>query len=403
MPSFSACNAPASQADFGFPPGPEGFSSQPLREGGIPDQRAGAHPLVLRSEVNFNLGAELPGEPGVPVTEGDLKDLSIELPPGLVENPASAPKCSQADFHTPRGTTAFEASLSGESCAPESQVGILTLRSSYGGGTERTFGLFNLEPPPGAPSELGANPYGSPIVFVPEVRQQEGEYGLTLVARNVPQLNDVYGLTLEVWGTPSALIHNSQRGDCLNEAEPSFGWAKCLINPGNAYLTLPTSCEGPLAFKVKAGSWQEPQDEAESTFEAPGVEGCKELPFEPVAAAAVTDPRASSATGYDFDLFADNSGFLNPALKASSPIRKAVVSLPEGMTINPSVGRGSAPALLPNTKPRQPPPRWGRVAPTRQRSVTSRSKPRSSKRGWKDRSTSPRHTRTPSARSSPSI
>ena len=337
---LSAAGAPAAQADFGFLPGPEGFSSQPLREGGIADQRAGAHPLVLRSEVNFNLGPELPSEPGVPVTEGDLKDLEIELPPGLVENPASAPKCSQDKFHTPRGTTAFEASLSGESCAPESQVGILTLRSSYGAGSTRTFGLFNLSPPPGAPSELGANPYGAPIVFVPEVRQLEGEYGLTLVARNVPQLNDVYGLTLEVWGTPAALIHNSQRGDCLNEAEPSFGWAKCLVNPGNAYLTLPTSCEGPLAFKVKADSWQEPDHQLESTYEAPGLEGCKELPFEPVAAAALTDPRASSATGYDFDLFVDNGGFLNPALKASSPIRKAVVSLPEGMTINPSVGAG---------------------------------------------------------------
>ena len=332
--------APTAQADFGFKPAAEGFSSQPLREGGAPDQRAGAHPALLRTEINFNLGEELPSDPGVPVTEGDVRDLEIELPPGLVENPASAPKCSQAKFHTPRGTTAFEESLSGESCPEDSQVGILTLRSSYGGATARSFGLFNLAPPPGAPSQLGASPYGSPLTFIPEVRQGEGEYGLTLVARNISQTVDVYGLTLEVWGTPSSITHNSQRGDCLNESEPSFGWAKCQINPGNAYLTLPTSCEGPLGFQVRATSWQEPQSKVQSSFEAPGPEGCKELSFEPLAAAAVTDPRASSASGYDFNLFVNNSGFLDPRFNAPSPVRKAVVSLPQGMTINPSVGAG---------------------------------------------------------------
>jgi hypothetical protein len=335
-----AAGAPAACADFGFKPAAEGFSSQPLREGDSPDQRAGAHPAALRTEVNFNLGPELPSEPGVPVTDGDVRDLEIELPPGLVENPASAPKCSQAKFHIPRGETPFEASLSGESCPPESQVGLVEIRSSYGGGSARTFGLFNLEPPPGAPSELGFNPYGAPVTFIPEVRQQEGEYGLTLLARNIPQAVDVYGLTLEVWGTPSSIIHNSQRGTCLNEAEPTFGWAKCLANPGNAYLTLPTSCEGPLAFKAKATSWQEPGSQVQSTYEAPGPEGCENLIFEPLAAAAVTDPRASSASGYDFDLFVNNEGFLNPKFKAPSPIRKAVVSLPQGMTINPSVGAG---------------------------------------------------------------
>ena len=333
--------APAAQADFGFLGGEEGFSAQPLKEGGSPDQRAGAHPLVLRTEVNFNLGEELPSEPGVPVTEGDLKDLEIELPPGLVENPASAPKCSQAKFHTPRGIDRLRRKpLGGE--LPRREPGrhphlALLLRrqgarghSASSTSNRRREHPRSWEPTPTAPRSPSS----------PRSDNKKANTALTLVARNVPQLNDVYGLTLEVWGTPSALIHNSQRGDCLNEAEPSFGWAKCLINPGNAYLTLPTSCEGPLAFKVRADSWQEPDRKVEGTYEAPGVEGCKELPFEPVAAAAVSDPSASSATGYDFDLFVDNSGFLDPRFKAPSPIRKAVVSLPEGMTINPSVGAG---------------------------------------------------------------
>jgi hypothetical protein len=340
-----AVSASAASANFGFKAGPEGFSASPRAEGGGAAAVAGSHPQSLRTEINFNLGPELPSEPGVPVTDGDLKQLAIELPPGLVENPAAVPRCSQALFHTARGTTAFEESLSGENCPDRTQVATIELRSSYGGGTARTFGLFNLDPPPGAPSELGASPYGSPLVFVPEVRQEGGEYGLTLVARNIPQSFDIYGLTLEVWGTPWAVSHNEKRGDCLNEAEPEFGWAKCsvgppLANPALAYLTLPTACEGQLTFKVKASSWQQPATSVLRTFDALGLEDCDELRFEPVASAIVSNPRASSPTGFDFNLNVNNEGFVNPTRLAPSPVKKAIVTLPEGMTINPSVGAG---------------------------------------------------------------
>jgi hypothetical protein len=336
--------APAASASFGFRPGAEGFSSGASVEGGSPARQAGSHPQALTTELNFNLGAELPGEPGVPVTDGDLKDLELELPAGLFENPAVIAQCSQAKFHTPR-VSPFEASLSGESCPDKSQVGTVEVRSSFAGGQPRTFGLFNLDPPPGAPSELGFNPYGAPVTLIPQVRQADGEYGITLVARNVPQVVDVYGLTLSIWGTPWAIAHNAQRGNCLNEAEPSFGWAKCSVGPPKvdrplAYLTLPTACGASLPFSVKASSWQEPAKVATSAFNAPGLEDCEELRFEPVASGVVTNPRASSPSGFDFNLNVNNEGFLLPQFRSPSPVKKAIVTLPEGMTINPSVGAG---------------------------------------------------------------
>jgi hypothetical protein len=340
-----AFTAPAASADFGLKAGVEGFSAAPSAEGGSPDRLAGSHPQALKTELNFNLGPELPGEPGVPVTDGDVKDLELQLPPGLIENPAVISRCSQAAFHTPRGETPFEASLSGESCPDKSQIGTVEVRSSYGGGTSRTFGLFNLDPPPGAPSELGFNAYGAPVTFIPEVRQAEGEYGITLVARNVPQTVDLYGLTLNVWGTPWAVSHNAQRGDCLNEQEPAFGWAKCSVgppafNPVLAYLTLPTACEASLPFTVKASSWQAPSQLVSRSFPAPGLEECDKLRFEPIPSGIVSNPRASSPTGFDFNLNVDNEAFLNPAFQAPSPVKRAIVTLPEGMTINPSVGAG---------------------------------------------------------------
>jgi hypothetical protein len=320
----------AAQASFGV----SGFEARPLAEGGAAATEAGSHPVSLELAV----GLEGAGEPG----GGDLRDLGLELPPGLLENPTAVPVCTQVDFLTARSSP-WEESLSGESCPDNTQVGTLTVTSSYGGGETRTFGLFNLAPPPGAPAELAASPYGVPLIFVPEIRQGEGDYGVTLEARNVSQLLDVDSLHLSIWGTPWSLLHDDQRGNCLNEAEPSFGWAKCSVgrpaaNPAHTYLTLPTSCEGPLAFVARARSWQ--GDESEAAIAAPALQDCESLAFEPQAAAALVNPRASSPSGYRFEINVDTSGVTAPGRRAPAPVRKAVVELPEGVTINPAVGSG---------------------------------------------------------------
>jgi hypothetical protein len=308
-------------------------------EGQTIDTQAGSHPVALEMSVDLQTAG------GGPFSEGDLRDLSLELPPGLIENPTVLPPCQQADFLTPRESPWEEESRSGESCPDRTQLGTLTVRSSYGGGEERTFGLFNLQPPPGAPSELGANPYGAPIVFVPTIRQSDGEYGLTFQARDVAQLIDITGLTLTIWGVPWNLVHNDQRGDCLNELEPSFGWAKCSVgrpskveNTPRAYLTLPTSCEGPLGFTAAADSWQ--GGSASRAAAAAALGECDSLAFEPHPFGQLSDPRTTSPSGYAFEIGVDDSGVTEAAQRSPSAVRKAVVALPEGVTINPSVGSG---------------------------------------------------------------
>jgi hypothetical protein len=333
--SLGLLGAGAASAAFGFLPGSEGFRAEALSEGGVPATQAGSHPTALRMSVGFKAGPNF--------TEDDVRDLSLELPPGLIENPSAVAACSQAAFHTQRNSP-FEKSRSGEDCPDRSQVGVATITSSQGGGETRSFGIFNVEPPPGAPSELGFSPYGAPITFIPAVRQAQGEYGLTLRSRNVTQLFDIKRLELVIWGNPWSVLHDAQRGDCLNEGEAAFGWAKCSIGPprtnlATAYLTLPTSCEGPLTFSASASSWQGGATVSQGAS-APALEGCNALTFTPKPAGRLTDPRASSPSGYDFEIAQDTSGILDPTRLAPSAVRKAVVQLPEGVTINPSVGAG---------------------------------------------------------------
>jgi hypothetical protein len=318
----------AARADFAVTE----FGARALAEGGAPATQAGSHPVALNLDVRLEQSAG----------DGGLRDLDLELPSGLLENPTAVPVCPQADFFTPRSSP-WEESLAGESCPDNTQVGTVTLTTSYGGGETRTFGLFNLSPPPGAPSELAANAYGVPLIFVPRIRQVEGDYGVTLQAKNVPQTLELSSLRLSVWGTPWSLLHDAQRGNCLNEAEPGFGWAKCSVgrpakNPARAYLTLPTSCQGALGFAARARSWR--AEVAEASASAPALEGCDSLDFAPEARATLTNPRASSPSGYRFEIHVDTAGVTLPTQRAPAPVRKAVVQLPEGVTINPSVGSG---------------------------------------------------------------
>ena len=349
--------APTSaEASFGFLPGPEGFGVSATVEGGTEtDTQAGSHPYSLITEINLKLAGEIPGRPGVPATDGDVRDLRLEEPGGLVENPQAIPQCTLAQFQTPRNSP-FEASRSGESCPAEDQVGVVAVRSSADGGATRTFGLFNLAPPSGEISALGFAPYGVPITLTPHTRQAGGEYGITLDATGLPQSFDLYGLKFVVWGNPWAISHNGLRGNCLNEAEPGFPWAKCQAggeHEPEAYLTLPTACEGPLSFTAIADSWQEPganlpEGEPDlsdpawrvATSTAPPLEGCPKLSFTPNAQTITTTDRASSPTGLDFSLQPGTQGLLGPGELSTSEVKEAVVALPPGLTINPSVGAG---------------------------------------------------------------
>ena len=114
-----------------------------------------------------------------------------------------------------------------------------------------------------------------PVTITPHVRETGSEYGLTLQLTNLSQQLNLTGFKMEIWGTPWAISHDTQRGNCLNEVDPSFGHAKCSIEDlkpshlSQAYLTLPTSCEGPLSFHIRADAWYRPGTVAATSTGAP--------------------------------------------------------------------------------------------------------------------------------------
>lgn len=334
-------------AAFGFKPGTDGFSLSVLADGGEPASLTGSHPYQLRLAIGLN---EVVGPGGATFSDGDIRDLAIEMPAGTMLNPAVVSACAPSIFNSPRNSP-FAASRSGESCPATSQVGTVEVRTNAGDGQLRRFGVFNLEPPKGVAVQLGFAPFGSPIVLSARLRSEpSGRYSITLQARDIPQALDIRGLDMVLWGTPWGVSHNGERGNCLNELEPDFPWAKCSVGhpglfPPKAFLTLPIECSS-FSFTARARSWQQPGEVAAQAVnrdllgQPVPLEGCESVPFVPQPAAFLTIKRASSASGFHFRLNQEDRGVLEPVMRTPSPSRRAVVVLPPGVTVNPSVGAG---------------------------------------------------------------
>lgn len=362
---------PTANASFGFKSGKEGFSVAVRTEEGKPSSAAGTHPAEWSMHLGFNEAGGFP--------DGDPRDLGIETPQGMLLNPtfegsvaSELVRCSAVDFQTPR-VSPYEQSLSGESCPVYTQVGTIEVHTSFGGGTTRRFGLFNLKAPPGLPAQLGASPFGSPVVFdVTLVPDSTGRYTLSLRAKDFSQALDVSGIDLNLWGVPWATAHDPERGNCLNEADPvayygelhrieiferngvkveKFIPATCGVGPPGeyppkAFLTLPTECSASLSFTATADSWQQPGKVSATATndntldQAEPLSECSSLPFTPQPIGLLNTTNASTSSGYDFRLTADQEGLVQPSQPVASAARRVVVRLPQGVTVNPSVGAG---------------------------------------------------------------
>jgi hypothetical protein len=338
--------SPAAAQGFQFLPGEEGFSARAIADGGATAKQAGLHPYQLDVGVGF----ELDDQPGSLSPDGDVRNLTIDLPTGLLLNPSAINSCTRVNFQRPRQSE-FE-TTSGESCPDSSQVGTVELTSGRNGGETRRYGLFNLTPSNGVAAQLGFAPFGIPIpldIAIPE--GAEGTYQLSLRARNLPLALDAGRLSFSFWGTPYATSHDGERGDCLNELEPDFPWAKCSVGRPSiftrtAYVSLPTRCASTLPFAATATAWQQPGPvQAQALNRSPGgpvvpLTGCGSLTPNFSATGVLTDKKASSPSGYNFSLVNNITTLTDPQFLLTPATRKAEVKLPPGVTINPSVGAG---------------------------------------------------------------
>jgi hypothetical protein len=315
----------AALADFGLRPDVDiTFTSAD----GAPATEAGSHPYAMTTTLNFNTIVD-PDLGEIP--DQAARDITLELPPGQVAEAAAIPRCSSVVF--------IESPVD---CPDNAAIGKTVLTVNDPDSTF-TVAVYNLTPPPGKVIKLGFVILTVPVTIEISLKDSPPYNGVVELT-NIPQPVAFYSSETTIWGNPADPAHDDERGKCLY----SDGLCPAGI-PERPFLTLPRSCTGPLASSVETDSWQNPgvwlryELLSHDTSVPPnplGTTGCAKLGFKPSIAAQPTTKAAQSPTGLDFSLDVNDEGISNPSGLAQSDIRKTVVTLPEGFSVNASIAEG---------------------------------------------------------------
>lgn len=377
--------------------GVDGFDMGTSSAAGSAFTTASAHPFGLTTDIELNTRHNprlFAGNPeasnpfekfnGGPASQDGnpvepLRDVSVDLPPGLVGQASTVPQCTVEQlvaggvFETPE-------------CPPGSQVGtIVTSLNPHLLGTSMfgPLGIYNLKPAPGSPATFGFNVYGTIITLRARLRS-ESDYGISVLTPGINEGLDIAGFEVTMWGEPGSPAHEFERS-CPSSTRPEYvlfhgPTCEAEVSGRVPFLRMPTSCTATgkgLPWSVAIDSWSHPG--AFSSHDAPdladpnwktdsiegheppgyplppsewntekkGVEGCGAIPFEPSLSVKPTIDTGDSPSGLNVDLTVPQDCWSEEAVAGESSasdcqsdLKRAVVKLPEGMTLNASAAAG---------------------------------------------------------------
>jgi len=319
-----------------------GAKAAPIDEYGIAKAEASLSSIQAGAHPDLETFVEIKTDPtSTPDGDGDLKpwaptrDVLIELPTGLTGNPKSVATCTLLQF-----ATALEAD---GGCPADSQVGIVVLHL-YGINTPIHEPIYSLEAPGGdMVARLGFFGYNVPVVVDVQLRSED-DYGLTTLSQNLASSFPLVSASVNIWGVPAASVHDTEKqtpkevldsGGLTTSSPPRPSGLK-----PEAFLTNPTSCGEPLVVEFAAASYQRPDDFENASAQLPPIEGCDDLDFPTGSSFQLTSNEADSPSGLEAVLTMDQSNLKQPTQTAPAALRRAQVTLPEGVAINPSSADG---------------------------------------------------------------
>ncbi len=333
-------------SDEPVPFGIEKFSSLAEEEGGGEVTRAGSHPFQFTNTLQLNAGAVHPVPHSINVRARNMatdppgmpRNLRFPLPAGLVGNAAAVPQCEMTSF-LPRG-------LATNTCPDATVIGVTSVtvvESANLGFIRLAVPVFNLSPVFGEPARFGFVAAGVPVLINTEVDPAD-DYRIAARVSNISQVAQFLSATTTFWGTPGDPRHDNSRGwGCVYflpsgpcERPPSLG--------ESAFLRMPVQCAAPLEFGLSLERWNVPlgSEVASASDSGDPLLGCNSVPFDPTVESAPTTKLAQNPSGLDFKLTMPNFGLSNKDGIAEGQAKKVEVTLPEGMTINPSQAEGLA-------------------------------------------------------------
>jgi len=298
--------------------------------------QAAGHPEFGITDFEFNFKEAL----GAKVPEGKVKDVRVDLPQGLAVDPeATTEQCGEAqleEFHCPVGSQV------GVDEATGTAELLLGVRSTV----EESFPVYNMQRKPGEPARFGVEINSSTlkaaeallghhltgqlyleggISWHQEAETSEsshvatGDFHEYFKIQGIPQQPEVVESRLVFWGIPQ-----NHTG----------------IGSPTGFITLPSTCSSRPVTRLHVDSYESPGQFQSYEDETPvTATGCGSLQFNPSLTLSPETSQSDRPDGASVVLHVPQYNS-EPSRPDSPDLKNTEVTLPEGMTLNPSAAHG---------------------------------------------------------------
>jgi hypothetical protein len=306
---------------------------------GSADSQAGANLFQMTTLLDPNQTA-IPDQP-----PALLRNVRVNLPPGLVGNATVLPQCTEIQFNAILEENQNQ-------CPPGAAVGVASVTAVISLGAHEskpetyTVPIFNMVPHVGEPARFGFE-LEKVATFVDTSLRTGSDYGVVASLNNLSQLAGIISSSVTLWGTPGDPRHDNSRGwSCVSGGVWAVGLPACTAEEQKEpkpFLRLPTSCTGPLTNWLEAESWN---GQATGTVHptviepASGLTGCESVPSGATMQLSPETSAASSATGLNTTVTVPQNAAMAPNGVGNADLRDATIQLPEGLIVNPAAAGG---------------------------------------------------------------
>jgi hypothetical protein len=352
---------------------------------------AGGHPFIGVTAFSFNR------TPDGPPIGGNVDNVRVDIPRGLMPNPRAFTRCTEAQLQASScplssqiGTQEMtvhigpvsETLLAGDITFKVPLYNTTPLSNPKSGPQEDVVARFAFDPAEAgevvAPLPLFADLFQAllhlePVHIVGGVRDEPSafgpfDYGLYFTIEHLPALDPddplspgVLASNLTFWGVPGDPAHNGERGRSCIKLEnlppllqpctpiPAIGVPP---DPDVPFLSNPTECTGTslvgklTVFSAGNAASDSRTDQTPAIVDRDdgvtkqGAQECQQLGVAPGVGLDTGASGSDSPAGPKVDVTMAQEGLADKDRFAEAHAKDIVVTLPPGLTLNPSVANG---------------------------------------------------------------
>jgi len=276
--------------------------------------QAAGHPPVGLTAFKLNAGGSNP--------QGTLKRVRVDVPPGLAADPEALEQCPVVEFEEGKCAASHPKSLVGENK-------LTAYVEALGTTLENSAPVYNLQQPPGLPLDFGIEVVQQPLLD--EHIFLQGHVSWNTDYHEYFEINDITK-EIEVEVLPSVKVKSRL---AVLKSELIFNGR---AGEGN-FLTLPSVCSATTTSYLEVESWEGEVSKTQ-THTPVGVEGCAGVPFKPTAEAHAETAKSDEPDGVTAEVKVPQN--VGAEAIDTADIADAHLTLPEGLTLNPSAAHGLA-------------------------------------------------------------